>query len=49
MPIQKPIVSEIAPKTYVINEFGLDAMFLIEGSQRALVLDTGSGFCDFVI
>ena len=47
MPIQKPIVSEIAPKTYVINEFGLDAMFLIEGSQRALVLDTGSGFCDF--
>ncbi len=47
MPIQKPIVSEIAPKTYVINEFGLDAMFLIEGSERALVLDTGSGFCDF--
>ena len=47
MPITKPIVSEIAAKTYVINEFGLNAMFLIEGSDRALVLDTGSGFCDF--
>lgn len=47
MSIKKPIVSEIAAKTYVINEFGLNAMFLIVGSERALVLDTGSGFCDF--
>lgn len=47
MAIKKPIVSEIAAKTYVINEFGLNAMFLIEGRDRALVVDTGSGFCDF--
>lgn len=47
MPIRTPIVSEIGPKTYVINEFGLDAMFLVVGTERAMVIDTGTGYCDF--
>lgn len=46
MPIPKPIVTEIAAKTYLINEYGLDVMFLLVGSQRALVIDSGSGFCN---
>lgn len=43
MPIRKPIVAEIANKVYCINEFGLDAMFLIVGAERALLVDTGTG------
>lgn len=43
MPIEKPIVTEIAKDTFLINEFGLDVMFLLRGEQRALLIDTGSG------
>jgi glyoxylase-like metal-dependent hydrolase (beta-lactamase superfamily II) len=46
-PITKPIIVEIAPNTYFINEFGMNAMYLIVGQQRALALDAGTGFCDF--
>ena len=46
MPIRKPIVTEIAAKTYLINEFGLNVMYLLVGQRRALVIDTGSGYCD---
>ena len=46
MGIKTPYVCEIAPDTYAINEFGLNAMFLCVGSERALLIDTGTGVCD---
>ncbi len=46
MSMKKPFVSEIAPKTYVINEYGLTAMYLCVGSERALLIDTGCGVCE---
>jgi hydroxyacylglutathione hydrolase len=46
-PITKPIIIEIGPKTYFINEFGMNAMYLVVGEKRALAIDAGSGFCDF--
>ncbi len=46
-PITKPIIVEIATNTYFINEFGMNAMYLIVGQNRALAIDAGSGFCDF--
>ena len=46
MAISHPIVAEIAHGVYCINEFGLDALFLITGSQRALLVDTGTGVFD---
>ena len=46
MGIKKPFVSEIAKDTYAINEFGLTAMYLIIGEEKALLLDTGCGVCD---
>ena len=46
MGIREPFVSEIAPDTYAINEFGLAAMYLAVGSERALLIDTGCGLTD---
>lgn len=46
MQIQTPIVSMIAKGTWCINEFGMDAMFLLEGAHRALLIDTGTGTFD---
>ena len=46
MQIAKPIVSLIAKETWCINEFGMDAMFLLTGSHRALLIDTGTGTFD---
>lgn len=46
-PITKPIVIEIAANTYFINEFGMNSMYLIVGKDRALAIDSGTGFCDF--
>lgn len=45
-PLTHPIVVEIAKSTYLINEFGLDTQYLLVGSKRALLIDTGSGFFD---
>lgn len=45
-PITRPLVSEIAYKTFFINEFGADSIFLLIGTKRALVIDAGSGFFD---
>lgn len=46
MAIKRPIVGEIAYKTWCIDEFGMDAMFLLEGEERALLIDTGTGVFD---
>lgn len=46
MKINTPFISEIAPKTYAINEFGLGTMYLLEGREKALLIDTGCGVCD---
>ena len=43
MGISKPIVSEIAYRTYAINEFGMATCFLLIGSERGLLIDTGCG------
>ncbi|MDR3084704.1 MAG: MBL fold metallo-hydrolase [Christensenellaceae bacterium] len=40
-------VQEIAPGSYAILEFGLDIMYLIVGTKRALVIDTGTGAGNF--
>jgi hydroxyacylglutathione hydrolase len=45
-PLTKPIVIEIAKSTYMLNEFGMDTQYLVVGTKRALLIDTGSGFYD---
>ena len=44
--MKMPSVMEIGYKTYAINEYGLDAMFLLVGSEKALLIDTGTGVFD---
>lgn len=46
MAIRQPIVSEIAYRTWCIDEYGMDAMFLLEGDEKALLIDTGTGVFD---
>ena len=46
MPINHAIVAQIAYKTWCINEAGMDAMFLLEGEEKALLIDTGTGTFD---
>lgn len=46
MQIREPIVFQIAHRTWCINEFGMDALFLLEGSEKALLIDTGTGVFD---
>ncbi len=45
--INKPIVMEISDNSFAVNEFGLATMFIIVGSESALVIDTGMGCFDF--
>ncbi len=45
--ITKPMIVEISKNTYFINEFGMNAMYLLVGEKSALVIDAGTGFCDF--
>lgn len=46
MKYRQPFVFEIASRTWCIHEFGLDAMFLLEGAEKALLIDTGTGTFD---
>ena len=38
-----PFISEIAYKTYAINDYGMSAMFLLIGKEKAMLIDTGVG------
>jgi len=46
-PITRPMVVEIAKNTYFINEFGMDALYVLIGQESALLIDAGTGFYDF--
>lgn len=46
MTINYPIIAQIANKTWCINEYGMDALFLLEGEEKALLIDTGTGTMD---
>lgn len=39
-------VKEIAPQVYWINEFEGTNCYLIVGEEKALLIDSGTGFCD---
>ena len=39
--IERPIV-EIAPKTWLISDYKLDNFYLLEGEEKALLIDTGA-------
>ena len=43
MGISKPLVFEIANKTYAINEFGMATAFMLIGEKRGLLIDAGCG------
>ena len=46
MNIKKPVIAQIASHTWCINEYGMDTMFLLEGDEKALLIDTGTGTFD---
>lgn len=46
MAMKGPFISEIAKDTYAVNEYGLSAMYVAVGTERALLIDTGCGLTD---
>ncbi len=42
----RPIIYEIAEKTYEINEFGMANFYVLVGEERGLVVDCGCGSVD---
>ncbi len=44
--IGKMLITEIAPDTYAVNECGMAAMYVLKGTERALVIDAGMGMID---
>ncbi len=47
MKISKPLIHEIAERTWFVDELGTNAMYILEGSERSLVIDAGTGYCNF--
>lgn len=45
-PIAEPVLTELAYRTYQISEYGMDSLFWIEGDNKAVLLDTGTGTFD---
>ena len=45
--LREPLVTEIAKGVWHINELGLNSMYVIEGTEKSLVVDAGSGYCHF--
>ena len=43
MGYSKPVVSEIAYRTYAINEFGMATCFILWGNTRGALIDAGCG------
>lgn len=43
--LQRPVV-EIAPRTWLLSEYKLVNMYLLEGEKEALLIDCGSGIGD---
>jgi len=48
MALRHPLITEIAPQTYCINEFGLCNQYVLVGSERALLIDAGMGYYDLI-
>lgn len=46
MAMKGPFISEIAKNTYAVNEYGLSAMYVAVGTERALLIDTCCGLTD---
>ena len=47
MGLTKPLIHEIDYKTWLINELGCNNMYVLEGTERSLVVDAGMGYCNF--
>jgi hydroxyacylglutathione hydrolase len=47
MGIRHPIITQISKDTFHINEFGISNMYVLRGSERSLIIDSGTGYCDF--
>ena len=47
MGLTKPLIHEIAYKTWLINELGCNNMYVLEGTECSLVIDAGMGYCNF--
>jgi hypothetical protein len=42
-------VKELTPKVWVISDHGADNMYLIEGNDKSLLVDTGLGAADLTL
>ena len=47
MGLTKPLIHEIAHKTWLINELGCNNMYVLKGTECSLVVDAGMGYCNF--
>ena len=47
MGLNKPLITEIAPDTWMVNEYGLANMYVLKGKERGLVVDIGLGYGGF--